>query len=151
MKTCVTCAQEKSLEHFSKDSCQPDKKRKQCKACDAIRAMKYRQSKKRHQMCGDERKPAPPWLTEQHFNQMRAFYHEAVERTIRTGYPYTVDHIIPLNSETVCGLHVPWNLQVLGFQENSSKHNTYDGGWPGQTVRKFWGPLATFPLEETPK
>ena len=39
---------------------------------------------------------------------------------------YHVDHIIPLNSEVVCGLHVEHNLTVLPPQDNIKKSNRFD-------------------------
>ena len=36
----------------------------------------------------------------------------------------TVDHIIPITSPLVCGLHVSWNLQYLTRSENSKKGNS---------------------------
>jgi len=43
--------------------------------------------------------------------------------TKATGQPYHVDHVVPLISPVVCGLHTHTNLQVLPAFINLSKGN----------------------------
>ncbi len=44
-----------------------------------------------------------------------------------TGTPHHVDHVVPLVSEFVCGLHWEGNLRVLSASENIRKRNLH---WP---------------------
>jgi hypothetical protein len=68
----------------------------------------------------------PSWLTEQHFAEIENFYELARDCEITSGQKYHVDHIVPLKGVHVCGLHVPWNLQVLPADVNQSKGNNYE-------------------------
>jgi exonuclease VII large subunit len=65
----------------------------------------------------------PCWLTKQDFAEIEELYLCARMFRLYTGEEYHVDHIIPLQGKTVCGLHVPWNLQVIPAKENLSKSN----------------------------
>ena len=65
-------------------------------------------------------------LTEEQIQQMRDIYWLARDLTAINGEQYEVDHIIPLKGKDICGLHVPWNLQVLPMDLNRSKNNKYN-------------------------
>ena len=69
------------------------------------------------------RKASPQWLTKDQKLAMRKLYLQAMELTRLTGERYVVDHIVPLISDEVCGLHVPWNLRVITQEENLRKSN----------------------------
>lgn len=59
----------------------------------------------------------PRWLTKAQREEIRDWYALAAMATAE------VDHVIPLLGANVCGLHVPWNLQLLTRSENAAKGN----------------------------
>jgi hypothetical protein len=67
------------------------------------------------------RQATPPWADTQ---MIRAMYRKARRLSIETGVKHSVDHIYPLKGETVCGLHVHLNMQILTEAENMSKGNS---------------------------
>lgn len=66
-------------------------------------------------------KATPKWLTKEQFLEIREFYTLAQELQWLSEEPLQVDHIHPLQGENFCGLHVPWNLQILPRSINSRK------------------------------
>jgi hypothetical protein len=65
----------------------------------------------------------PAWLSDAQVTEIQDFYILAKELQWLSEEPLEVDHIIPLQGKSVCGLHVPWNLQILPQSINSSKGN----------------------------
>jgi len=68
----------------------------------------------------------PAWLTQSDWNAIEALYVKAAELTAETGIEYEVDHIIPLQGETVCGFHCPENLRIVTRSENRQKCNKFE-------------------------
>ena len=79
------------------------------KAQECAKSMKYYANKL---------KALPKWITKEQLKEIETIY-------INRPKGYEIDHIIPLQSKTVCGLHVPWNLQYLTKIENVRKGNKY--------------------------
>jgi hypothetical protein len=71
----------------------------------------------------NKRKAVPKWFNDSMKKEVEALFAIAKQKTLETGIRHEVDHIIPLKGETVSGLHVPWNLQVITQFENRSKRN----------------------------
>lgn len=65
----------------------------------------------------------PSWLTKEQREEIDQLYWLAKDLRSVSGQDYHVDHIVPLKGKNVCGLHVPWNLQVLPSDLNLSKSN----------------------------
>lgn len=58
---------------------------------------------------------------------MREIYHLAILRSRALGVPHHVDHIVPIKSKLVCGLHVENNMRVIPARTNIQKSNIT---WP---------------------
>ena len=66
----------------------------------------------------------PAWAN---YEKVCAFYEEAQAISKEAGVQHHVDHIVPLTSNLVCGLHNEFNLQVIPGIQNLRKHNRH---WP---------------------
>lgn len=69
-----------------------------------------------------------------------SLYQQADRLTIETGERHEVDHIVPLQSELVCGLHCEANLRVVRVGENRSKGNRW---WPDMPSGCLLAPSET--------
>lgn len=71
-----------------------------------------------------ERRSIPSWAN---IGSIRLMYAKAKELSARLGVDFQVDHVVPLRSKLVCGLHCEANLQLLASDINHRKRN-YE--WP---------------------
>ena len=144
MNTCSECGEIKPPSEFSKNGAYY---RTSCKACRRVSGKKYRDNnqikiKKAQKKYYESNKSlfynynaerrakqlnaTPTWLTCEHKAHIKRTYKLAQTMQEITGKKYHVDHIVPLNNQNICGLHVPWNLQVLQADLNLSKSNSFE-------------------------
>ena len=97
------------------------------KAQERQNAKKYRLNNKhifttlRAKRRARKRNAMPKWLTKKQLGEISDLYKKQQEMR-KAGVLCEVDHIIPLSGFTnVCGLHVPWNLQLLTIEEHKQK------------------------------
>jgi hypothetical protein len=154
-KICKYCNNEKSLNQFTTCKLCKDGYSHMCKDCykqkyyaDNIEShkKKYKENREekllyqkeyvisnRHvKRAADAKRRAsklsatPKWLSSSELFAIKQFYKLAKLLESLTAIKYHIDHIVPLQGENVCGLHVPWNLQIITAEENLSKSNSFN-------------------------
>lgn len=144
MKQCTKCKEYKPLVDFHKTKQTKDKYTFHCKNCNTQARKEYYKKNKdkvlnqvknwqfinkdkvratRATYKYSKRNATPSWLTKEHYLQIESIYWLAKLQKELTDIDFHIDHIVPLRGKTVCGLHVPWNLQVLAAKDNLSKSN----------------------------
>lgn len=73
-----------------------------------------------------KRQAIPLWAE---WNEINTTYKKCQNLTERTNIKHQVDHIIPLNSKLVCGLHCKDNLQILTAVDNNKKKCNFQTDW----------------------
>lgn len=139
MYKCNRCKIEKPFSDFNKNKSRHTGYSQYCKSCISNRNKTVPVDHAKHYSKNAEyykikavfrkdyvRQATPNCLTKTQKEAIVAVYNHALDCSTITGEKYHVDHIVPLRGESVCGLHVPWNLQVLPADINMSKGNRYE-------------------------
>jgi len=92
----------------------------------------------------DRKKATPEWLNFEHKKRIRALVKTAHELEKTSEDKFHIDHIIPIKHSLVCGLNVPWNLQVITDKHNLFKNNKFDGTYENDSWKAEYELYRTF-------
>lgn len=144
LQKCYNCEEIKTLKDYHKDSNRKNGFSNLCKTCQFKRVRIWQKNNKevvnkrkakwqhnnldKHSAREAKRRAkkmqaTPKWLTNDQYQEIEHFYSLAKELQWLSEQPLEIDHIIPLQGKNVCGLHVPWNLQILPKNMNCPKNN----------------------------
>jgi hypothetical protein len=157
MKICSKCKESKPFESFNKNKAQKDGYEYYCKIClkeirkdksaayskkyrlnnlelrilsDRLQSLKYRKAHPEKFAAANakrravHKKATPKWINTK---VVEDYYLRAKTWSKLSGEFWQVDHIVPLQSKLVCGLHCEQNLTILSKSVNVIKNNRY---WP---------------------
>ena len=71
-------------------------------------------------------KATPKWLSKSDREHIKRIYKVRQKVSDKTGVEHHVDHIVPLKGDSICGLHVPWNLAIIPAKMNLSKGDKHE-------------------------
>jgi hypothetical protein len=139
-KRCPKCAEIKVFTEFSASKTESEGKQSQCKGCrKEDKKAYYQENKDSLQEHGREYSKAYYETHKPDFYARSAKRRatklsarpswaklDVIKRIYQCAEGDHVDHIVPLQGELVCGLHVEYNLQYLSPSENTSKGNKFD-------------------------
>jgi hypothetical protein len=152
-KTCIMCSVTFKTSHHIKNTCSD--------TCKRLRHLQMKRKRPKHTKscitCGESfetrsstrvackrthtpssKKAKKEYKRIRRFKQpiAKAYKKEIIEIYENKGNR-EVDHIIPLNHPEVCGLHVPWNLELLDRDSNGAKTNNWDGTMDNKIFRPW--------------
>jgi hypothetical protein len=130
MITCTHCKQDKPEASYYKRSDRPQPYRQPCKQCvnskvdhkDHYSKNAGYYTSKASARKATKLKATPAWADQE---QIKRIYVACAKITKQTGIEHHVDHIIPLQGEDVCGLHVENNLAIIPAKMNLQKSNRF--------------------------
>lgn len=132
-RACVKCSTER---HHTWRKTNPEKVRERHRTWRKANLEKARESVRTYQKANPEKHATRSQLRRAHkFNAIPIWackesidkiYAKARQLTVETNIKHEVDHIVPLKSPFVCGLHVHYNLQAIPTVENRKKGNRFN-------------------------
>jgi len=146
IKDCISCKKLLSYDNFSIDNGQRSKLSTKCRDCQSMHRKDYRinnyravreyenkyrkketskalRAKEESNRRATKFGATPIWYSELDDFILEELYFQAKRLENSFGIAYHIDHIIPLQSNIVCGLHWHKNWQLLSSYDNLAKGN----------------------------